>query len=141
MAYNKAKEEKKWRLWKANQEKMLRQLGVDEEKILALRQYDWEVFKSDRRFMEPLTNDNSAIYLAAASEEREEVESVDKLLDLIENKQLYDVLAKQDRITLKIALLKMQGYKAREIAEQLSLSEKAVYRRMDRLKEKIIKFF
>ena len=30
MAYNKAKEEKKWRLWKEAEEKQLRKLGVAE---------------------------------------------------------------------------------------------------------------
>ena len=31
MAYNKAKEEKKWRLWKEAEEKQLRNLGVNED--------------------------------------------------------------------------------------------------------------
>ena len=33
MAYNKAKEEKKWRLWKEAEEKQLRNLGVNEDDI------------------------------------------------------------------------------------------------------------
>lgn len=33
MAYNKAKEEKKWRLWKEAEEKQLRSLGVNEDDI------------------------------------------------------------------------------------------------------------
>ena len=33
MAYNKAKEEKKWRLWKEAEENKLRSLGVDEDTI------------------------------------------------------------------------------------------------------------
>ena len=33
MAYNKAREEKKWRLWKEAEEKQLRKLGVDESTI------------------------------------------------------------------------------------------------------------
>lgn len=37
MAYNKAKEEKKWRLWKAAEEKQLRSLGVSEDTIEKLR--------------------------------------------------------------------------------------------------------
>ena len=51
MAYNKAKEEKKWRLWKEAEENKLRSLGVDEDTIEKLRVYDWEVFNSDRRFL------------------------------------------------------------------------------------------
>ena len=49
MAYNKASEERKWRLWKEAEEKQLRELGVCEEKIAQLRAYDWEMFNSDRR--------------------------------------------------------------------------------------------
>ena len=37
MAYNKAKEEKKWRLWKEAEEKQLRSLGVNEDDIEKLR--------------------------------------------------------------------------------------------------------
>lgn len=33
MAYNKAKEERKWRLWKEAEEKKLRSLGVSEDAI------------------------------------------------------------------------------------------------------------
>ena len=44
MAYNKASEERKWRYWKEQEEKKLRELGMDEEKIRKLRQMDWEDF-------------------------------------------------------------------------------------------------
>ena len=50
MAYNKAKEEKKWRLWKEAEEKQLRNLGVDEDDIEKLRIHDWAIFNSDRRY-------------------------------------------------------------------------------------------
>ena len=33
MVYNKAREEKKWRLWKEAEEKQLRSLGVNEDDI------------------------------------------------------------------------------------------------------------
>lgn len=41
MAYNKAKEEYKWKVWKEQEEKKLRELGVSEEVIAELRDYDW----------------------------------------------------------------------------------------------------
>lgn len=50
MAYNKAKEEKKWRLWKEAEEKQLRSLGVNEDDIEKLRVHDWTIFNSDRRY-------------------------------------------------------------------------------------------
>lgn len=52
MAYNKAKEERKWRLWKEAKEKQLRSLGVGAEDIEKLRVHDWAVFNSDRRYYE-----------------------------------------------------------------------------------------
>ena len=50
MAYNKAREEKKWRLWKEAEEKQLRSLGVSESDIETLRVHDWAIFNSDRRY-------------------------------------------------------------------------------------------
>ena len=37
MAYNKAREERKWRIWKEAEEKQLRSLGVSEDDIEKLR--------------------------------------------------------------------------------------------------------
>ena len=37
MAYNKAKEEYKWKVWKEQEEKKLRELSVSEEVIAELR--------------------------------------------------------------------------------------------------------
>ena len=47
MAYNKAKEEYRWNQWKAEEEKILREQGVDEETIQKLREYDWDDFNAE----------------------------------------------------------------------------------------------
>lgn len=52
MAYNKAREERKWRIWKEAEEKQLRSLGVSEDDIEKLHVHDWEIFNSDRRYYE-----------------------------------------------------------------------------------------
>lgn len=70
-----------------------------------------------------------------------EIKTIEDFLDSIENQQLYQVLMNVDKLTLQIALMKIQGYSTREIAHSLNITEKAVYRRMDRLKEKLKKFF
>ena len=70
-----------------------------------------------------------------------EIKTIEDLLNSIENQQLYQILIKVDKLTLQIALMKIQGYSTREIAHSLSITEKAVYRRLDRLKEKIKKCF
>ena len=38
MTYNKTSEERKWNYWKEQEEKKLRELGMEEEKIQKLRQ-------------------------------------------------------------------------------------------------------
>lgn len=48
MAYNKAKEEYKWKVWKEQEEKKLRELGVSEEVIAELRDYDWKDKRVER---------------------------------------------------------------------------------------------
>ena len=140
MAYNKAKEEKKWRLWKAAEERKLRSLGVSEDTIEKLRVYDWAIFNSDRRYYQRVQE--SGTYLEEIAEDitPHEIKTVEDFLDSIENQQLFHVLIKVDRLTLQIALMKMHGYSVRETALRLGITEKAVYRRMDRLREKIKKF-
>lgn len=50
MAYNHGREERKWRIWKENEEKILRECGVDENTIEEIRTYDRADFNSNRRF-------------------------------------------------------------------------------------------
>ena len=137
MAYNKAKEERKWRLWKEAEEKKLRSLGVSEDAII----HDWAVFNSDRRYYQRLQDAGTYLEEIAEQDQPIEAKTVEDLLADIENENLYAVLIKVDKQTLQALLLKMQGYSTQEIASKLGITEKAVYRRMDRLKEKIKKFF
>lgn len=141
MAYNKAREEKKWRLWKEAEEKQLRSLGVSEDTIEQLRVHDWAIFNSDRRYYQRMQETGTYLEEVAEDTTLPEIRTVDDFLDNIENQQLYQVLIMVDRLTLRIALMKIQGYSTREIAAYLGITEKAVYRRMDRLKEKLKKFF
>ena len=141
MAYNKAREEKKWRLWKEAEEKQLRKLGVDESTIETLRTHDWAIFNSDRRYYQRMQETGTYLEEVAADITQPEIKTVEDFLDNIENQQLYQILIKVDKLTLQIALLKIQGYSTREIAHSLDITEKAVYRRLDRLKEKIQKIF
>ena len=140
MAYNKAKEEKKWQLWKAAEEKQLRSLGVSEDTIEKLRVHDWAIFNSDRRYYQRVQESGTYLDEVAEDTTPPEVKTVEDFLDSIENQQLYQILIKVDRLTLRIALMKVQGYSVHKVALRLGITEKAVYRRMDRLREKIKKF-
>lgn len=126
---------------KEAEEKQLRKLGVDESTIETLRSHDWAIFNSDRRYYQRMQEAGTYLEGVADDTPQPEIKTVEDFLDSIENQQLYQVLIKVDKLTLQIALLKMQGYSTREIAHSLNITEKAVYRRMDRLKEKIKKVF
>jgi len=140
MAYNKAKEEKKWRIWKEAEENKLRSLGVDEDTIKKLRVHDWEVFNSDRRFYQRLKDQATYLEELETDAEQPEIKSVDDLLNSIENQKLHQALITVDKLTLQIALMRLQGYKPIEIADLLGLSKQTVYKRMQRFKGKIKKY-
>lgn len=137
MAYNHGKEERKWRLWKEAEEKILRAYGVDENIIEEIRIYDRAEFNSDRRFYRWLNDMEEYIEKVADNGLNTEIKTVSALLDEVENEHLYAALLKVDKHTLEIVLLKMQGYSTKEISAMLQLTEKAIYKRMDRLRKKL----
>ena len=139
MAYNHGREERKWRIWKENEEKILRECGVDESTIEEIRTYDRADFNSNRRFYR-WTND-VAEYLEemADKEPQAEIHSVNELLDEIENETLYQALLTVDRRTLRILLLKMRGYSTKEIAPLVGLTTGAIYARLEHLRKKLKK--
>ena len=139
MAYNKAREEKKWRLWKEAEEKQLRSLGVSENDIEKLRVHDWAIFNSDRRYYKRMQETGTYLEEVAADMTQPEIKTVEDFLDSIENQQLYQVLIKVDRLTLQAILLQIQGYSIAEIAAILGMKEDTVYKRLGRLKQKIKK--
>ena len=110
MAYNKAREEKKWRLWKEAEEKQLRSLGVSEKDIEKLRVHDWAIFNSDRRYYQRMQETGTYLEEVAADMTQPEIKTVEDFLDNIENQQLYQVLIKVDRLTLQAILLQIYKY-------------------------------
>ena len=137
MAYNKAKEERKWRLWKEAEEKKLRSLGVDEDTIEKLRIHDWAIFNSDRRYYEKLQDAGTYLEEVAEDTTLPEIKTVDDFLDSIENQELYQVLIKADKLTIQIALWKMDGYSSSEISEKCGLTVSAINFRLWHLRKKL----
>ena len=114
MAYNHGREDRKWRIWKEAEEKLLRECGVDEATIEQIRMADRADFNSNRRFYR-WTNDVAEYLEDMAGRERQaEVGTVAELLEEIESENLYQVLVTVDGRTLKIVLLKMQGYSTKD---------------------------
>lgn len=142
MAYNKTKEEWKWKQWKEREEQKLRELGMDEASIQALRESDWADFNSDRRFQEHQTSllDYMELLLAESEATEPEIRSVEELLNSINDEKLLHILLEADRETLQIVVLKMMGYAPKEIAVCVGSPEQTVYTKLRRLREKIKKF-
>lgn len=138
MAFNKAKEERKWLNWKESEEKQMREFGVSEDVIEKIRKSDWTTFKAERCYYEKTTAVDYINYLAADIPEKE-YNSLEAFLNDIENENLYFLLLSVDKISLKIIFYKIQGYSVHEIAQILDLTENAVYKRIRHLKEKIKK--
>lgn len=139
MAYNKAKEEWKWKRWKEKEEEQLRILGMDEASIQELRCRDWEDFKAERRYWEHWIAFPEYLELESLEMKEQEINGIQALIDSIVDERLLYILLASDRKTLQILLLKMMGFSVGEIVARLRLSERAVYCRIDRLKKKIKK--
>ena len=140
MAYNHGREERKWRIWKEAEEKILRNCGVPESTIETIRIYDSADFNSNRRFYRYLND--VAEYLEEMSDTLppKEVNTITDLLNEIENENLYRALLTVDKRTLQIILLKMQGYSTKEIASLVGLTTGAIYARLEHLRKKLKQF-
>lgn len=139
MAYIKAKEELKWKKWKAKEEKILRELGMEEDAIEKLRESDWEAFNSERRYRERQITSLLKQEKYGVDMEEGAVETIEQLLDMIEDKALFQVLMDTDRITLQIIVFKMMGYSTADIERELGISAGGIYCRICRIKKKIKK--
>lgn len=139
MAYNHGREERKWRLWKEAEEKILREYGVSERIIEEIRIYDRAEFNSNRRFYRYMNDVAEYLEEMADSEPQAEVRSVEDLLNEIDSEALYRALLTVDKRTLLILLLKMQGYTTKEIAPIVGLTTGAIYARLDHLRKKLKK--
>lgn len=138
MTFQKAKEEYKWKQWKEQEEKILRESGMNEDKIAYLRKLDWQDFNAERRFWDHYSSDQEKLY-TQRKEETMNLLNSEQLLDHIENKQLWEILRNTDPKTMQIILMKIWGFTIKEISEYLHLPEKTIYTRMSRLKSKIQK--
>ena len=140
MAYNKAKAEREWLRWKEAEEKKLRELGVDEDTIQRLHTYDWEQFNKERQYRQRQMEWSPDVEKASAQELELPIENTESLLDSIEDPELFSFLNTVDKLTLKIVLMKMDGYSSKEIAAKTGLTVNAIDLRLFKLKKNMKKF-
>lgn len=139
MGYNKSTEERKWKQWKMKEERILRQQGMPERKILELRQYDWNLFNSDRRFREKQFTNNDLINYVGMTCIKLPIRNFSDILDQIEDIQLYDVMRKANIQTMAILYLKIYGYTNKEISSMLGLKETTIRKRIYDIRKKLKK--
>ena len=89
MAYNNGREDRKWRIWKEAEEKVLREHGVDEATIEQIRIDDRADFNSNRWFYHWTSDFGEYLEGMADREQSAEVKTVEDLLDEIEDENLY----------------------------------------------------
>lgn len=144
MVYNKAKEEYKWKLWKEREEKKMRELGVSEEIITELQEYDWNCFKEERNYQNHQMPDTDFIEGSEDTIGRWEIPqpgNVQEFIKAVDDRELKKALMELDQITLSIVLLKTFGYGTEEIGKMIGMKPNAVSARMKRLRKKLKKFF
>lgn len=140
MAYNYAKELEKWNVWKNDEERLLRKLGVNEQLIQQLREYDWKTFKEERSIRSRQYATLDTFFLNFPYEDKRGIQSISELLDEIENEALLYYLRQLDEDTLTMILLKIFGYSTKEISQIMQISCQTIYQRIKRLKKKLRNF-
>ena len=101
MAYNKTSEERKWNYWKEQEEKKLRELGMEEEKIQKLRQMDREDFLEERRYREHLDEMMQDMDSIKQRDRGRFAQDIRELLDNIGDRRIYELLKGTEHQTLE----------------------------------------
>ena len=145
MIFNNGLAKCEWLRKKQEEEKILREYGMSEVLIEELRKSDWEEFKSERIFylhnVQSIDDVNGAdddVRFSTEDVDGMEAFTVEAMLDEIEDVRLFQILSHTEEKTLKILLLRLNGYSLRDIAQVLRMNEKAVSARLNRLKDYIV---
>lgn len=139
MAYNSLKSYWIWRRKKEAEEKEWRALGVDENIIEELHDFDRIAYNSDDRFYKRLYDVGDFYEEIIEDKSQCEVTTVEQLLDEVENPAMYKILKKTSEKTLQILLMRVRGYSVKDITEILHLSKTSVYKRIKNVREKLNK--
>ena len=139
MVYNSLKSYWIWRRKKEAEEKEWRELGVDENIIAELHDFDRIAYNSDDRFYKRLYDVGDFYEEIIEDKSQREVTTVEQLLDEVEKPAMYKILKKTSEKTLQILLMRVRGYSVKDITEILHLSKTSVYKRIKNVREKLNK--
>ena len=98
---------------------------------------DWIDFNKERSFRTHQNITKDVFFNLTETNDKKEINSINDLMDEIENENLYKILSKEDDVTLKILVYKIQGYSTKEIANILGITIDNIYYRIKKLRKKI----
>ena len=135
MAYINKIELEKWQKWKAEEENALRELGVKEDIINELHDYDKKDFNKRRAFKENEQVTEETYFLTKESNNEVTSENLEGLLNSIDDEMIHMIFENMDSTLYQICDLKVQGYSIKEISVMLNIKEKTIYQKIARFEK------
>ena len=135
MSYNYRKEYAKWKRWKDQEERILKQMKMPKNKINELREFDWAQFNDERRFTRKQNITNEQYFTLIPVNDKKEFKNINDILDSIEDEALYEYLKDEEPVLLTIILLKIQGFSIKEISKLINMPISTIYRKIEKIKK------
>lgn len=139
--YNHRHEENIFNKWKTKEERIMRENGINEEKIQKLREFDREQFNSNRRFLTHYYFDSDSFfskYDAPAKPQESLPQSVEEFLNCISSIALVEALKEFGFETQLIVFLRYRGFTGRQVSKITGIPTYTISRRISEL-EKVYK--
>ena len=134
MSYNYRKEYAKWKRWKEQEERILKQMSMPKNKINELREFDWAQFNDERRFTRKQNITNDQYFALIPVNDKKEFKNINDILDSIEDEALYEYLKDEEPVLLTVILLKIQGFSIKEISKVINIPISTIYRKIEKIK-------
>lgn len=134
MSYNYRKEYAKWKRWKDQEERILKQMNMPKNKINELREFDWAQFNAERRFTRKQSITNDRYFSLIPVNDKKEFKNINDILDSIEDEALYEYLKDEEPVLLTVILLKIQGFSIKEISKLINMPISTIYRKIEKIK-------
>ena len=134
--YNYGYEKQKYEAQKKKEEELLRLLGFPEWKIQYLREMDDYDFNRNRSFHRFESTTDSKFFLNKPSYDHISEYTLDDLLSCIDDEVLYRNLIKANPIMQMIIIMLQNDCDIKEIAEDLHMTENAIYKRIYNFRRK-----
>ena len=134
MSYNYRKEYAKWKRWKEQEERILKQMNMPKNKINEFREFDWAQFNDERRFTRKQNITNDQYFALIPVNDKKEFKNINDILDSIEDEALYEYLKDEEPVLLTVILLKIQGFSIKEISKVINIPISTIYRKIEKIK-------